>query len=115
MICAYILKAFDSIICDTYLIDVEIDGQCVELVYWNPNGQDSQENARSRPLSYASSQVFLVCFAIDNPESLRNVSKFVSTVNHYFHAFPMLTKINNIVDPRYSTLLPGAAYHFSWT
>ncbi|XP_059085941.1 ras-like GTP-binding protein Rho1 isoform X2 [Tigriopus californicus] len=43
----------------------------VELTLWDTAGQESYE--KLRPLSYPGSDVVLICYSIDRPESLANV------------------------------------------
>lgn len=50
---------------------MSIVGHSVELALWDTAGQEDYD--RLRPLSYPESHVFLVCFAIDSPDSLTNV------------------------------------------
>jgi small GTP-binding protein len=54
-------------------VDVEIDGQFVELSLWDTAGQDDYEPLRS--LSYSDAHVFLILYSIDTPTSLCNVEK----------------------------------------
>ena len=43
----------------------------VELALWDTAGQEDYD--RLRPLSYPDTDVILMCFAIDNPDSLENI------------------------------------------
>lgn len=47
----------------------------MELALWDTSGDDG--NDRLRPLSYPDSHVIVICFAIDDPESLLNVEEKV--------------------------------------
>ena len=49
-----------------------MDGKHVELALWDTAGQEDYD--RLRPLSYPDSHVILICFAIDTPDSLENVT-----------------------------------------
>ena len=60
---------------ENYVADVEVDGRKVELALWDTAGQEDYD--RLRPLSYPDSHVILVCFSIDNPDSLENVQEKV--------------------------------------
>jgi small GTP-binding protein len=60
---------------ENYVQDVEVDGKRVELALWDTAGQEDYD--RLRPLSYPDSHVILVCFSIDNPDSLENVQEKV--------------------------------------
>ena len=63
---------------------IRLDGKPVQLALWDTAGQEEYEvrriqpmtltAQRLRPLSYAQSHVILICFAVDTPDSLENVS-----------------------------------------
>jgi GTPase SAR1 family protein len=64
-----------TIIFETYLADVEVDGKIVELAIWDTPGAEGYD--RLRPLSYPDAHVVVVGFAIDSPDSLDNVQEKV--------------------------------------
>ncbi|CCA74072.1 probable GTPase Rho1 [Serendipita indica DSM 11827] len=67
---------------ENYVADVEVDGKRVELALWDTAGQEDYD--RLRPLSYPDSHVILICFSIDQPDSLDNVQeKWVPEVIHF--------------------------------
>jgi len=51
--------------------DIVVDNKKVELALWDTAGQEDYD--RLRPLSYPDTHVVLLCFAIDQPDSLENV------------------------------------------
>ena len=54
----------------------------VELALWDTAGQEDYD--RLRPLSYPDTDVILLCFAINNKDSLENVSeKWKPEVDHF--------------------------------
>jgi small GTP-binding protein len=53
---------------ENYVADLEVDGKVVELSLWDTAGQEDYD--RLRPLSYPDSDVILIAFSIDSPESL---------------------------------------------
>ncbi|CCC07244.1 rho-type GTPase [Copromyces sp. CBS 386.78] len=74
---------------ENYVADVEVDGRHVELALWDTAGQEDYD--RLRPLSYPDSHVVLICFAIDSPDSLDNVSeKWHSEVLHFCRDVPII-------------------------
>ncbi|KAG0253883.1 GTP-binding protein Rho1 [Actinomortierella ambigua] len=74
---------------ENYVTDVEVDGKHVELALWDTAGQEDYD--RLRPLSYPDSHVILICFAIDSPDSLENVTeKWFSEVQHFCGGLPVL-------------------------
>ncbi|XP_048252804.1 ras-like GTP-binding protein RHO isoform X2 [Haliotis rufescens] len=56
---------------DTYVADIVVDGKQVELALWDTAGQEDYD--RLRPLSYPDTDVILMCFSIDSPDSLENI------------------------------------------
>ncbi|PVU86956.1 hypothetical protein BB560_005979 [Smittium megazygosporum] len=58
---------------ENYVADVKVDGRRVELTLWDTAGQEDYD--RLRPLSYPESHVILICFSVDSPDSLDNVSE----------------------------------------
>jgi small GTP-binding protein len=61
----------------------------VELALWDTAGQEDYD--RLRPLSYPDTDVVLVCFSLDSPDSLENISeKWTPEVKHFCPSVPML-------------------------
>ena len=56
---------------ENYVADIVVDQKKVELALWDTAGQEDYD--RLRPLSYPDTHVVLICFAIDQPDSLDNV------------------------------------------
>ncbi|ROL49216.1 Rho-related GTP-binding protein RhoA-D [Anabarilius grahami] len=56
---------------ENYIADIEVDGKQVELALWDTAGQEDYD--RLRPLSYPDTDVILMCFSIDSPDSLENI------------------------------------------
>lgn len=74
---------------ENYVADIDIGGKKVELALWDTAGQEDYD--RLRPLSYPDTNVVLVCFSIDNPDSLENVSeKWIPEVRHFCSNVPFL-------------------------
>ena len=68
---------------------LQIDGVPVELALWDTAGQEDYD--RLRPLSYPDTDVILLCFAVDNPDSFENVrEKWIPEVNHFCHNVPVV-------------------------
>jgi len=67
---------------DNYSANVMVDNQVVKLQLWDTAGQDDYQ--RVRPLCYASTDVFLLCFSIVGPASMENVrKKWVPEIKHH--------------------------------
>ncbi|CAN3363137.1 GTP-binding protein Rho1p [Diutina catenulata] len=74
---------------ENYVAEVEVDGRKVELTLWDTAGQEDYD--RLRPLSYPDSNVILICFSIDSPDSLDNVlEKWISEVLHFCQGVPII-------------------------
>ncbi|KAG9079928.1 GTP-binding protein Rho1 [Ceratobasidium sp. 370] len=74
---------------ENYVADAEVDGKYVELALWDTAGGEGYD--RLRPLSYPNSDVILICFAIDSPDSLDNAAeKWVPEVGHFCPGLPYI-------------------------
>jgi small GTP-binding protein len=58
---------------DNYTANVMVEGKPISLELWDTAGQEDFD--RLRPLSYDNTDVFLICFALNNPNSFQNVKK----------------------------------------
>jgi small GTP-binding protein len=67
---------------DNYSANVMVDGKTVSLGLWDTAGQEDYD--RLRPLSYPSTDIFLICFSVVSPASYLNVkSKWYPEVHHH--------------------------------
>ncbi|XP_063933572.1 rho-related GTP-binding protein RhoA-C-like isoform X2 [Zophobas morio] len=57
---------------ENYVADIEVDNRKVELALWDTAGQEDYD--RLRPLSYPDTDVVLMCFSMDSPDSLDNIT-----------------------------------------
>jgi len=74
---------------DNYSANVMVDGKPVNLGLWDTAGQEDYD--RLRPLSYPDTNVLLICFSVDSPDSLDNVpEKWVPEVRHFCPNTPFL-------------------------
>ncbi|ODV58286.1 Rho family small GTPase [Ascoidea rubescens DSM 1968] len=74
---------------ENYVADLTVDGRKIELELWDTAGQEDYD--RLRPLSYPDSNVILICYSIDLPDSLDNVQeKWVPEVSHYAPSVPIV-------------------------
>eukprot|EP00730_Choanoeca_flexa_P004291 TRINITY_DN11652_c0_g2_i5.p1 TRINITY_DN11652_c0_g2~~TRINITY_DN11652_c0_g2_i5.p1 ORF type:complete len:194 (+),score=34.29 TRINITY_DN11652_c0_g2_i5:132-713(+) len=74
---------------ENYVADIEVDGKQIELALWDTAGQEDYD--RLRPLSYPDTNVLLICFSVDNPDSLENVPyKWVPEVRHFCPGVPFV-------------------------
>uniref|UniRef100_A0A3B5QEU4 Rho-related GTP-binding protein RhoC-like n=1 Tax=Xiphophorus maculatus TaxID=8083 RepID=A0A3B5QEU4_XIPMA len=74
---------------ENYIADIEVDGKQVELALWDTAGQEDYD--RLRPLSYPDTDVILMCYSIDSPDSLENISeKWTPEVKHFCPNVPII-------------------------
>jgi len=67
---------------DNYSANVMVDGKTVSLGLWDTAGPEDYD--RLRPLSYPSTDMFLICFSVVNPSSFTNVkNKWYPEVHHH--------------------------------
>lgn len=62
---------------ENYVANVELDERHIELALWDTAGQEDYD--RLRPLSYPDAHLFMICFAIDGPDSLDDVLEKVGS------------------------------------
>merc|ERR1711976_701053 len=74
---------------ENYVADIEVENKQVELALWDTAGQEDYD--RLRPLSYPDTNVILMCFSIDSPDSLENIpEKWVPEVKHFCPNIPIV-------------------------
>lgn len=74
---------------ENYVADIEVDAKQIELALWDTAGQEDYD--RLRPLSYPDTNVLLICYSIDSPDSLENVpEKWVPEVRHFCPNVPFV-------------------------
>ncbi|GAA5826967.1 hypothetical protein JCM11251_002182 [Rhodosporidiobolus azoricus] len=73
---------YEPTVFENHTKDVDVDGTLVELSLWDTAGQEDFDRLRS--LSYADTNVVLLCFSVDQPTSLENIeSKWVDEVREH--------------------------------
>jgi len=84
---------------ENYVADIEVDGKQVELVLWDTAGQEDYD--RLRPLSYPETDIILITFSIDSPDSLSNIlQKWAPEVKHFCPSVPIVL-VGNKKDLRH--------------
>jgi len=74
---------------DNYTVNVSVDGKMVAVGLWDTAGQEDYD--RLRPLSYPSTDVFLICFSLTSKTSLENVrTRWVPELQHYSPGTPII-------------------------
>jgi len=81
---------------DNFAGSFTCDGMKINMTLWDTAGQEDYE--RLRPLSYPHTDVFLLCFSVDNHNSYDNIaSKWCPEVRHHCPKAPIVlvaTKID---------------------
>ncbi|KAI3387774.1 hypothetical protein SNEBB_007115 [Seison nebaliae] len=84
---------------ENYVADIQVDDKQVELALWDTAGQEDYD--RLRPLSYPDTDVILMCFSIDSPDSLTNIpEKWTPEVRHFCPRVPIIL-VGNKKDLRF--------------
>jgi len=74
---------------ETYVADIEVDGKQAQLSLWDTAGQEDYD--RLRPLSYPETDVLIICYSVDSPDSLANVQgRWFGEVKHYCPNIPIM-------------------------
>lgn len=75
---------------ENYIADITLkDGRQVELALWDTAGQEDYD--RLRPLSYPDTDVVLMCYSIDNRDSLQNIEqRWHTEVKSYCPGVPII-------------------------
>ena len=90
---SYVNNAFPSdylpTIFDNYAAPVVVDGRPVNLGLWDTAGQEEYD--RLRPLSYPSTDVFILCYSTISPASYSNVlQKWYPELKHHAPDTPII-------------------------
>ncbi|KAL4222307.1 hypothetical protein ACF0H5_018345 [Mactra antiquata] len=86
---------------DNYCANVMVDGKPVSLGLWDTAGQEDYD--RLRPLSYPQTDVFFVCYSVENSSSLHNIElKWLPEIHHYCPNVPIVL-VACKVDLRHSS------------
>ncbi|PVF98536.1 putative GTPase Rho1 [Serendipita vermifera] len=74
---------------ENYIDDIVIDGKRMELEIFNTAGQEDYD--RLRPLDYRGTHVFLLCFSVEDLESLEKIEqKWIPEIMHFCPGTPFI-------------------------
>ncbi|KAK3750819.1 hypothetical protein QZH41_008188 [Actinostola sp. cb2023] len=84
-------EEYEATVFNSLSSEVEIEGEAIELSFWDTSGKSQAEFDHVRPLSYKDTDVVVICFDISRPETLENVnSKWAKEVKELCHDKPLL-------------------------
>ncbi|KAK7494842.1 hypothetical protein BaRGS_00013969 [Batillaria attramentaria] len=93
---------------DTDVTDVVVDNTTVELVLVDTAGQEDYD--RLRPYSYPDTDAVIICFSVDNPDSLDNVLlNWMPEVRYFCGKVPILLAGNKADLRLHGDLAPQAS------
>ncbi|XP_040283314.1 rho-related GTP-binding protein RhoB-like [Bufo bufo] len=76
-----------------HVTDMEVDGKQVELALWDTVGREGYDRLPS--ISYPDTDVILMSFSVDSPDSLENIpEKWVPEVKHFCPNVPIILVAN---------------------
>ena len=94
---------------DNYTARVMVEGKTISLGLWDTAGQEDYD--RLRPLSYPSTDVFLLCFSLVNATSFANIKiRWLREVRHHCPNSKIIlvgTKLDAREDPELLAKLQG--------
>lgn len=93
MLLAYTTNAFPGeyipTVFDNYTANLMVDDQQINLQLWDTAGQEDYK--KMRPLSYPSTEVFIVCFSLVAPTSLENVQNaWIQEISEHCPGVPFI-------------------------
>ncbi|KWU46718.1 hypothetical protein RHOSPDRAFT_4164, partial [Rhodotorula sp. JG-1b] len=75
-------EGYEPTVFENHCVDVVVDGTAIELALWDTAGQEDFD--RLRALSYADTNIVLLCYSVDQPTSLDNIeTKWIDEIRHY--------------------------------
>ncbi|KAF9285958.1 Rho GTPase [Mortierella alpina] len=82
-------KKYVPTVFENYTMVVTHGKQQIELSLWDTAGQEDYD--RLRPLSYPESDVVLMCYTVDTPQSLHNLTeKWHPELAHFLESVPKI-------------------------
>ncbi|TNN07879.1 Ras-like GTP-binding protein isoform 1 [Schistosoma japonicum] len=78
---------------ESFVTEIVVDNKRIELNLWDTAGQEDYD--RLRPLSYSDTNVVVLCFSVDNPDSLENVQeKWMPEIKSMLPKVPVILVAN---------------------
>ncbi|NXL85968.1 RHOB protein, partial [Alectura lathami] len=67
---------YEPTLLDSYATDIEEDGTEMELILFDMSGKDEVSYRNLRSVFYEDTNVILICFSVDRPDSQQNILDF---------------------------------------
>ncbi|XP_006269414.1 ras-like GTP-binding protein RHO isoform X1 [Alligator mississippiensis] len=84
-------KYYEPTVFENYVTDIEVEGKPVKLMLFDVAGQRQINVQHIRSLFYQDTDVILMCFSVDNPNSLQNILDiWVPEVRHFCPTTPIV-------------------------
>nr|CAX72752.1 Rho-related GTP-binding protein RhoB precursor [Schistosoma japonicum] len=78
---------------ESFVTEIVVDNKRIELNLWDTAGQEDYD--RLRPISYSDTNVVVLCFSVDNPDSLENVQeKWMPEIKSMLPKVPVILVAN---------------------
>lgn len=91
-------ETYNPTIFETYVADIEVEGNQLELALWDTAGQEDYDSLQK--FSYPDTDVMILCFSIDSPSSLKNITdKWSHDIKTYCPGAPIIV-VGNKKDLR---------------
>ncbi|NXO52133.1 RHOB protein, partial [Aramus guarauna] len=69
-------KSYEPTLFDTYTTDTEVDGKEMKLILFDVAGKNEFSYQNLRSVFYKDTDVILMCFSVDRPNSQQNILDF---------------------------------------
>ncbi|KFP19108.1 Ras-like GTP-binding protein Rho1, partial [Egretta garzetta] len=69
-------KSYEPTVFDAYTTDTEVDGKEVKLILFDVAGKNEISYRNLRSVFYKGTDVILMCFSVDRPDSQQNILDF---------------------------------------
>lgn len=80
---------YEPTVFETYVSEIEVENKFMKLALWDTAGFEDYD--RLRQLSYPDTDVALICYAIDSPDSLQNcINKWHMEISRYCPKAPFI-------------------------
>ncbi|KAK4472666.1 hypothetical protein MN116_003897 [Schistosoma mekongi] len=78
---------------ESFVSEMVVENKRIELNLWDTAGQEDYD--RLRPLSYPDTNIIVLCFSVDSPDSLENVQeKWMPEIRNFLPNVPVILVAN---------------------